>query len=122
MCVSLAEAVVFLSCALSRDSIAEVSRDTHSEGCQSVLCKSVQKCARFNCKPWFVFHGFLLFLPWPWQTELLPRCKDMSPLGEVLQRDGKLLTETILQVSRLYTQLHTKLLLIRAPCGTFWTF
>ncbi|XP_030015254.1 importin-13-like [Sphaeramia orbicularis] len=30
-------------------------------------------------------------------TELLPRCKDMPSLGEVLQRDGKLLTETILQ-------------------------
>uniref|UniRef100_A0A7N8WZ81 Importin-13-like n=1 Tax=Mastacembelus armatus TaxID=205130 RepID=A0A7N8WZ81_9TELE len=30
-------------------------------------------------------------------TELLPRCKDMSSLGEVLQTDGKLLTETILQ-------------------------
>ncbi|TKS80174.1 Importin-13 [Collichthys lucidus] len=30
-------------------------------------------------------------------TELLPRCKDMPPLGDVLQRDGKLLTETILQ-------------------------
>ncbi|XP_071372467.1 importin-13-like [Centroberyx affinis] len=30
-------------------------------------------------------------------TELLPRCKDMPPIGEVLQRDGKLLTETILQ-------------------------
>ncbi|KAF3699053.1 Importin-13 [Channa argus] len=30
-------------------------------------------------------------------TELLPRCKDMSSLGEVLQSDGKLLTETILQ-------------------------
>ncbi|XP_060940784.1 importin-13-like [Limanda limanda] len=30
-------------------------------------------------------------------TELLPRCKDMPCLGEVLQRDGKLLTETILQ-------------------------
>ncbi|XP_058505458.1 importin-13-like isoform X2 [Solea solea] len=30
-------------------------------------------------------------------TELLPRCKDMPALGEVLQRDGKLLTETILQ-------------------------
>ncbi|XP_060900235.1 importin-13-like [Labrus mixtus] len=30
-------------------------------------------------------------------TELLPRCKDVPSLGEVLQRDGKLLTETILQ-------------------------
>ncbi|KAL7386326.1 hypothetical protein ABVT39_006759 [Epinephelus coioides] len=30
-------------------------------------------------------------------TELLPRCKDMPLLGEVLQRDGKILTETILQ-------------------------
>ncbi|XP_070774312.1 importin-13-like [Enoplosus armatus] len=30
-------------------------------------------------------------------TELLPRCKDMPSLGEVLQGDGKLLTETILQ-------------------------
>ncbi|XP_069366854.1 importin-13-like [Paralichthys olivaceus] len=30
-------------------------------------------------------------------TELLPRCKDMPCLSEVLQRDGKLLTETILQ-------------------------
>ncbi|XP_028986913.1 importin-13-like [Betta splendens] len=30
-------------------------------------------------------------------TELLPRCKDVSPLAEVLQRDGKLLTETVLQ-------------------------
>ncbi|XP_054480032.1 importin-13-like [Anoplopoma fimbria] len=30
-------------------------------------------------------------------TELLPRCKDMPSLSEVLQRDGKLLTETILQ-------------------------
>ncbi|XP_034743970.1 importin-13-like isoform X1 [Etheostoma cragini] len=30
-------------------------------------------------------------------TELLPRCKDMPSLGEVLHRDGKLLTETILQ-------------------------
>uniref|UniRef100_UPI0037E7FC97 importin-13-like n=1 Tax=Semicossyphus pulcher TaxID=241346 RepID=UPI0037E7FC97 len=29
-------------------------------------------------------------------TELLPRCKDVPSLGEVLQRDGKLLTETIL--------------------------
>ncbi|KAM9349553.1 importin-13-like [Symphorus nematophorus] len=29
-------------------------------------------------------------------TELLPRCKDMPSLGDVLQRDGKLLTETIL--------------------------
>uniref|UniRef100_A0A8C4GTV4 Importin-13 n=1 Tax=Dicentrarchus labrax TaxID=13489 RepID=A0A8C4GTV4_DICLA len=31
-------------------------------------------------------------------TELLPRCKDVPSLGDVLQRDGKLLTETILQV------------------------
>ncbi|XP_056277456.1 importin-13-like isoform X1 [Pseudoliparis swirei] len=30
-------------------------------------------------------------------TELLPRCKDMPSLGEVLHSDGKLLTETILQ-------------------------
>ncbi|TDH06279.1 hypothetical protein EPR50_G00129050 [Perca flavescens] len=30
-------------------------------------------------------------------TELLPRCKDMPLLGEVLHRDGKLLTETVLQ-------------------------
>ncbi|KAM4604833.1 importin-13-like [Polymixia lowei] len=30
-------------------------------------------------------------------TEMLPRCKDMSPVGEVLQRDGMLLVETILQ-------------------------
>ncbi|XP_030258338.1 importin-13-like [Sparus aurata] len=30
-------------------------------------------------------------------TELLPRCKDMPPLGDVLQRDGKLLIETILE-------------------------
>ncbi|XP_051258173.1 importin-13-like [Dicentrarchus labrax] len=30
-------------------------------------------------------------------TELLPRCKDVPSLGDVLQRDGKLLTETILQ-------------------------
>uniref|UniRef100_A0A3Q2YME3 Importin-13 n=1 Tax=Hippocampus comes TaxID=109280 RepID=A0A3Q2YME3_HIPCM len=30
-------------------------------------------------------------------TELLSRCQDVSSLGEVLQRDGKLLTETILQ-------------------------
>ncbi|XP_040910828.1 importin-13-like isoform X2 [Toxotes jaculatrix] len=30
-------------------------------------------------------------------TELLPRCKDMPSLSELLQRDGKLLTETILQ-------------------------
>ncbi|XP_061549556.1 importin-13-like [Phycodurus eques] len=30
-------------------------------------------------------------------TELSPRCKDAPSLGEVLQRDGKLLTETILQ-------------------------
>ncbi|KAG7227279.1 hypothetical protein INR49_000283 [Caranx melampygus] len=30
-------------------------------------------------------------------TELLPRCKDMPSLGEVLQSDGKLLTETVLQ-------------------------
>nr|XP_040026534.1 importin-13-like [Gasterosteus aculeatus aculeatus]XP_040026535.1 importin-13-like [Gasterosteus aculeatus aculeatus]XP_040026536.1 importin-13-like [Gasterosteus aculeatus aculeatus] len=30
-------------------------------------------------------------------TELLPRCKDMPLLGEVLQEDGKLLTETLLQ-------------------------
>lgn len=30
-------------------------------------------------------------------TELLPRCKDVAALGDVLQRDGKLLTETILQ-------------------------
>ncbi|KAF7659035.1 hypothetical protein LDENG_00004140 [Lucifuga dentata] len=30
-------------------------------------------------------------------TELLPHCKDMSSVGEVLQSDGKLLTETILQ-------------------------
>ncbi|XP_038574468.1 importin-13-like [Micropterus salmoides] len=30
-------------------------------------------------------------------TELLPRCKDMPLLGDVLQRDGKLLTETVLQ-------------------------
>nr|XP_020473996.1 importin-13-like [Monopterus albus] len=30
-------------------------------------------------------------------TELLPCCKDMASLGEVLQSNGKLLTETILQ-------------------------
>ncbi|KAM3866450.1 importin-13-like [Diretmus argenteus] len=30
-------------------------------------------------------------------TELLPRCKDVPPIGEAVQRDGKLLTETILQ-------------------------
>ncbi|XP_042353255.1 importin-13-like [Plectropomus leopardus] len=30
-------------------------------------------------------------------TEMLPRCKDMPLFGEVLQRDGKLLTEAILQ-------------------------
>uniref|UniRef100_A0A3Q1H1Q6 Importin-13 n=1 Tax=Acanthochromis polyacanthus TaxID=80966 RepID=A0A3Q1H1Q6_9TELE len=30
-------------------------------------------------------------------TEFLSRCKDMPSLGDVLQRDGKLLTETILQ-------------------------
>uniref|UniRef100_A0A8C2Z3R1 Importin-13 n=1 Tax=Cyclopterus lumpus TaxID=8103 RepID=A0A8C2Z3R1_CYCLU len=30
-------------------------------------------------------------------TELLPRCKDMPSLGEVLHSNGKLLTETILQ-------------------------
>ncbi|XP_073348043.1 importin-13-like [Pagrus major] len=30
-------------------------------------------------------------------TELLPRCKDMPSLGDVLQRDGKLLIETILE-------------------------
>lgn len=29
-------------------------------------------------------------------TELLPRCKDVPSLGEVLQKDGKILTETIL--------------------------
>lgn len=40
------------------------------------------------------------------QTELLPRCKDMPLLGEVLQEDGKLLTETLLQVSQ--TQLSMK--------------
>lgn len=48
--VSLAEAVIFLSCDLSRDSVTEVSRDPHSEGCQSILCKSGQKCARFDRK------------------------------------------------------------------------
>ncbi|XP_077580589.1 importin-13-like isoform X2 [Stigmatopora nigra] len=30
-------------------------------------------------------------------TELLPRCKDISSLSEILQRDGKLLTETIME-------------------------
>ncbi|XP_076018471.1 importin-13-like [Genypterus blacodes] len=30
-------------------------------------------------------------------TELLPRCKDVPSIGEVVQKDGKLLTETILQ-------------------------
>ncbi|XP_070701930.1 importin-13-like [Pempheris klunzingeri] len=30
-------------------------------------------------------------------TELLPRCKDVPSLGEVLQRDGKLLTEAVLE-------------------------
>ncbi|KAM9845378.1 importin-13-like [Aulostomus maculatus] len=30
-------------------------------------------------------------------TELLPRCKDITVLSDVLERDGKLLTETILQ-------------------------
>nr|XP_061795471.1 importin-13-like [Nerophis lumbriciformis] len=30
-------------------------------------------------------------------TELIPRCKDVPSLAEVLQRDGKLLTETVLQ-------------------------
>ncbi|XP_033994079.1 importin-13-like [Trematomus bernacchii] len=49
-------------------------------------------------------------------TELLPRCKDMPSLGEVLQRDGKLLTETILQAvggesSRSLTEHFSEVLL-----------
>uniref|UniRef100_A0A4W6BQ81 Importin 13a n=1 Tax=Lates calcarifer TaxID=8187 RepID=A0A4W6BQ81_LATCA len=39
-------------------------------------------------------------------TELLPRCKDMPSLGEVLQGDGKLLTETILQVNQALDRQH----------------
>lgn len=33
------------------------------------------------------------------QTELLPRCKDTPSLAEVLRTDGRLLTETVLQVT-----------------------
>ncbi|XP_010780403.1 importin-13 [Notothenia coriiceps] len=49
-------------------------------------------------------------------TELLPRCKDMPSLGEVLQRDGQLLTETILQAvggesSRSLTEHFSEVLL-----------
>lgn len=54
ICVSLAEAFIeksFLSSVFSRDSIAEVSRDAHSESCRSILCKSRQKCASFDLIP-----------------------------------------------------------------------
>ncbi|XP_033959913.1 importin-13-like isoform X1 [Pseudochaenichthys georgianus] len=49
-------------------------------------------------------------------TELLPRCKDMPSLGDVLQRDGQLLTETILQAvggesSRSLTEHFSEVLL-----------
>lgn len=90
---------------VSRNFVTQVSWDTHSKSCKSVLCKLKLKCAdlRFS---WFYSqspaHNFHHFSPTR-QTELLPRCKDMPSLAEVLHTDGKLLTETILQVGRHQT-------------------
>ena len=37
----------------------------------------------------------------PTQTELVPHCGDIPPVGQVLQRDGKLLILSILEVRHL---------------------
>lgn len=42
------------------------------------------------------------------QAELLPRWKDVPLLAEVLQADGKLLTETVLQVILTSTNRDTR--------------
>lgn len=34
------------------------------------------------------------------QTELLPHCADVSPVGQVVQEDGKLLLLAVLEVSK----------------------
>lgn len=44
-----------------------------------------------------------VFLP---QTELLPHCSDVPPLARVVQEDGKLLIQAVLEV-RSITFLHT---------------
>jgi len=88
----------FVSSVFSRDSLPEVPGDNHSKSCHTILCKLRQKCATLNnLKKRNLISSCVFFLGTR-QTELLPRCKDMPSLGEVLHSDGKLLTETILQV------------------------
>lgn len=75
--------------------------ETSTVKAASLFFVSEEEMCRVAFTHCFLMIYVSLFLTWPRQTELLPRCKDMSSLGEVLQRDGKLLTETILQVIRL---------------------
>lgn len=42
-----------------------------------------------------------VFLP---QTELLPHCSDVPPLARVVQEDGKLLIQAVLEVRRTTLQ------------------
>lgn len=97
-----------------RDSGHQVSRDGYSQSCLPVLCKCgdfqadgtdmpapskiipIIKTETFNGPKLILRTDFLLCL---WQTEFLNRCKDMPLLAGDLQKDGKLLTETVIHVN-----------------------
>lgn len=45
-----------------------------------------------------------VFLP---QTELLPHCSDVPPLARVVQEDGKLLIQALLEVGSTTLHIYT---------------
>lgn len=87
----------------SRSSVAEISWGPYGQVNMLVLCKHRLPNIVWGLRiSWVVvvvvFLNLLIISARPSQTELLPHCSDVPPLAQVVQQDGKLLVQALLEV------------------------
>ncbi len=96
----------------SRSSVAQISWGSDSQVNMLLLCKQtrtqMENLQEYACLPVSHFLSDMLMVSvFLLQTELLPHCSDVPPVARVMQEDGKLLIQAVLEVRNIRIHIYT---------------